>query len=435
MSAQSRHEPVTLRPVACHQGTWGAPGGGCSKPRRRPRTIRGDRADRMSRPLLWDVDTQVDFVHAGAKLPVPDAEAAIPAMARLVRWAEDRDVTHLATADDHELTDPELSDEPDYVSTFPPHCLRGTHGAAKIAETLQRDPLPLSLTPYPPGHIPKLVEGRRELLVLKKTYSAFSNPNLEPLLADPRPVGGDPLRRCHGRLQPRGRPGPARTRDTASPSSRTPRAVSRRSASRRVSRSGARAASGSRRATRWSRRPRSAAPRRARPRGGRTARLREELARRGRAPAARPRRRGAGSSGSPRSAPAPGWARRGSQPLCVPGTPLYTAEADRCACRGRGASLRRRSRRPRASRATGALVLPPHAPFDLIFVDGGRAKDDPDAVLGLAAPGATLVLDDFSADWRGPDPRRERWLTHPRVTTIELGTGGNATTIVGVVRR
>ena len=136
----------------------------------------------MSRPLLWDVDTQVDFVHAGAKLPVPDAEAAIPAMARLVRWAADRDVTHLATADDHELTDPELSGEPDYVSTFPPHCLRGTPGAAKIAETLQRDPLPLSLTPYPPGHIPKLVEGRRELLVLKKTYSAFSNPNLDALL-------------------------------------------------------------------------------------------------------------------------------------------------------------------------------------------------------------------------------------------------------------
>jgi nicotinamidase-related amidase len=27
-----------------------------------------------------------------------------------------------------------------------------------------------------------LVGGRRELLLLKKTYSAFSNPNLEPLL-------------------------------------------------------------------------------------------------------------------------------------------------------------------------------------------------------------------------------------------------------------
>ena len=136
----------------------------------------------MSGPLLWDVDTQVDFVRAGGKLPVPDAEAAAPAMARLVRWAEEHGVTHLATADDHELTDPEISDEPDYEATYPPHCLRGTPGAAKIPETAQRDPLPLSLTPYPPGLVPRLVRDRRELLLLKKTYSAFSNPNLEPLL-------------------------------------------------------------------------------------------------------------------------------------------------------------------------------------------------------------------------------------------------------------
>jgi nicotinamidase/pyrazinamidase len=132
--------------------------------------------------LLWDVDTQVDFVRADGKLPVPDAEAAAPAMARLVRWAAEEGITHLATADDHELTDPELSDEPDYETTFPPHCLRGTPGASRIPETEQRDPLPVSLTPYPPGLVPALVHGHRELLVLKKTYSAFSNPNLDPLL-------------------------------------------------------------------------------------------------------------------------------------------------------------------------------------------------------------------------------------------------------------
>lgn len=141
----------------------------------------------MSRPLLWDVDTQVDFVRAGAKLPVPGAEDAAPAMARLVRWAAERGLIHLATADDHELTDPELSDEPDYETTYPPHCLRGTPGAARIPETAQLDPLPLSLTPYPPGLLPRLVDGHRELLVLKKTYSAFSNPNLEPVLASLAP--------------------------------------------------------------------------------------------------------------------------------------------------------------------------------------------------------------------------------------------------------
>ena len=32
----------------------------------------------MSVRLLWDVDTQVDFIRADGKLPVPDAEPSTP---------------------------------------------------------------------------------------------------------------------------------------------------------------------------------------------------------------------------------------------------------------------------------------------------------------------------------------------------------------------
>jgi nicotinamidase/pyrazinamidase len=89
---------------------------------------------------------------------------------------------HVASADDHELTDPELSDEPDFRNTYPPHCLRGTRGARKLPETDQDDPLPFGLLPFPPGLVPGLVEGRRELLLLKKNFDVFTNPNTEPLL-------------------------------------------------------------------------------------------------------------------------------------------------------------------------------------------------------------------------------------------------------------
>ena len=81
------------------------------------------------------------------------------------------------------------------------------------------------------------------------------------------------------------------------------------------------------------------------------------------------------------------------------------------------------------------VVLTPYAPFDLIFVDGGGAKDDPDRVLGLAAPGATLVLDDFTVGWARPDRRRDRWFGHPHLSAVEVGTGGSATAIVATVRR
>jgi nicotinamidase/pyrazinamidase len=134
------------------------------------------------RRLLWDVDTQVDFMLPEGKLYVPGAEETIPAAKRLVEWARDHGIVHVASADDHELTDPEISDEPDFANTFPPHCLRGTRGAQKVPETEQADPLPLASLPIPPGLIPQWIEGRRELLLLKKNFDVFTNPNTDPLL-------------------------------------------------------------------------------------------------------------------------------------------------------------------------------------------------------------------------------------------------------------
>jgi nicotinamidase/pyrazinamidase len=133
--------------------------------------------------ILWDVDTQVDFMEPSGKLYVPGAADVAPAMERLVDAARAARVVHVASADDHELTDPEISNAPDFRNTYPPHCLRGTRGAEKILETKQREPLPLALLPYPPGAIPQLIHGRRELLLLKKSFDVFTNPNTDALLA------------------------------------------------------------------------------------------------------------------------------------------------------------------------------------------------------------------------------------------------------------
>ena len=136
----------------------------------------------MADTILWDVDTQVDFMLPDGKLYVPGAETVAPAMRRLVEAARAAGIPHIASADDHELTDPEISDEPDFTNTYPPHCLRGTPGAEKIAETKQRDPLPLSIVPFPPGLVPGIIEGRDEILLLKKNFNVFTNPNTDPLL-------------------------------------------------------------------------------------------------------------------------------------------------------------------------------------------------------------------------------------------------------------
>jgi nicotinamidase/pyrazinamidase len=92
---------------------------------------------------------------------------------------------HVASADDHELTDPEISDRPDYSSTYPPHCLRGTRGARKIPETEQEDPVPITLEALPQRYL-----SGREFLLLKKSFDVFTNPNTDRVLAhlDPEEI-------------------------------------------------------------------------------------------------------------------------------------------------------------------------------------------------------------------------------------------------------
>jgi nicotinamidase/pyrazinamidase len=136
----------------------------------------------MSGTILWDVDTQVDFIEPGGKLYFEGAEEARPAMGELVEAARAAGVVHVASCDQHELSDPEISLEPDFDSTWPPHCLLGTRGAEKIPETKQLDPLPLPLVAVPQPVLRRLIEGRSELLIPKKQYDPFTNPNTETLL-------------------------------------------------------------------------------------------------------------------------------------------------------------------------------------------------------------------------------------------------------------
>jgi len=111
------------------------------------------------------------------KLYVPGAEETAAGMGRLVDAARAAGVVHVASADDHELTDAEISEQPDYSTTYPPHCLRGTRGARKVPETEQEDPVPITLEALPDRYL-----RGREFLLLKKNFDVFTNPNTERLV-------------------------------------------------------------------------------------------------------------------------------------------------------------------------------------------------------------------------------------------------------------
>jgi len=98
--------------------------------------------------VFWDVDTQVDFMLPSGSLAVPGAECLLPNLGRLTTAARAAGITIVHTADDHEPHDPEIADTPDFVETFPPHCLRGTPGAQRWP---RRRPHPARQTSRPTG--------------------------------------------------------------------------------------------------------------------------------------------------------------------------------------------------------------------------------------------------------------------------------------------
>jgi nicotinamidase/pyrazinamidase len=132
----------------------------------------------MARLFFWDVDTQHDFIKADGALHIPGSEGIIPILGQLTGYAHDKRIRIIASADDHGPGDRELSDHPDFTETFPPHCLRGTPGQARIAETALRNPLVIqparnsaSLGQPALGH-----DG--DILFYKHWFDVFSNPNV-----------------------------------------------------------------------------------------------------------------------------------------------------------------------------------------------------------------------------------------------------------------
>lgn len=128
--------------------------------------------------LFWNVDTQFDFMNKEGKLYVPDSEKILPLLKRITSLAKDVNIQVINTADHHLPDAKELSDTPDFISTFPPHCMARTSGAAYVNETLPDEPAILKWdTMYSDREILELSTSRN-LIVFKDVFDVFEgNPN------------------------------------------------------------------------------------------------------------------------------------------------------------------------------------------------------------------------------------------------------------------
>ncbi|MGA8151104.1 MAG: isochorismatase family protein [Terriglobales bacterium] len=122
----------------------------------------------QSETVLWEVDTQRDFMLPGGALYVPGAERLIPNLRKLVDLARAGRAFLISSACQHTPDDPEFS-------VFPPHCVRGTLGAQLIPEA-RTDKL-FTVPNDPQFVLPSDFRGYEQVLLEKQTLDVFENPN------------------------------------------------------------------------------------------------------------------------------------------------------------------------------------------------------------------------------------------------------------------
>ena len=135
--------------------------------------------------ICWDVDTQHDFISAAGLLSVPKAEQLIPNLKALTDWAHARRIVIVASADDHDPGDLEISDTPDWKTTYPPHCMHGTPGQLKVAATMLRHPMIIEPDPRDAAELSTALRTHDgDVLLLKHGTDVFHwNPNAAIVLA------------------------------------------------------------------------------------------------------------------------------------------------------------------------------------------------------------------------------------------------------------
>lgn len=135
--------------------------------------------------FFCNVDTQNDFVEIDGKLSVPEAEEIRPILARLTAFARENNILVLNTCDYHNEKSEELSDEPDFIKTFPPHCMENTRGAEYIEETMPDNPFTFDWNQkYTHEEISKAVKNHRNIVIRKDLFDVFAgNQNTENIVS------------------------------------------------------------------------------------------------------------------------------------------------------------------------------------------------------------------------------------------------------------
>ncbi len=135
--------------------------------------------------IFWNVDTQYDFMRNDKSfhgaLAIPDARGIETNLEKLTKYARLHDILIVNTADWHTPESEEISLIPNYKTTFPPHCMQETLGAAFIPATSPDAAYAVSWQDQTLDE--KALAFQKEIIIYKNKFCVFAgNPHAEKVL-------------------------------------------------------------------------------------------------------------------------------------------------------------------------------------------------------------------------------------------------------------
>lgn len=140
--------------------------------------------------IFWDVDTQFDFMQPQGRLYVPGAEKIIDKVSQVRKFALENGLSIIADIDWHSKEDPEISDNPDYKLTFPPHCMAGSSSSERVGYLGEMPIDYVQIEPMDTRALQKLLDKDQfHIVIRKKSVDVFDNPNTDGIISLLKPEG------------------------------------------------------------------------------------------------------------------------------------------------------------------------------------------------------------------------------------------------------
>jgi nicotinamidase/pyrazinamidase len=115
--------------------------------------------------ILWEVDTQADFMLPGGKLYVPGAEKLLPKIEKLTDAARQGQAFLVSHGCYHSPDDPEFA-------VFPPHCVKGTPGSEIVRQALTDS---VVRVPNDAAGLPEEFQEYKQIVLEKQTLDIFES--------------------------------------------------------------------------------------------------------------------------------------------------------------------------------------------------------------------------------------------------------------------